>query len=230
MSKEISSIGERYSDICTRIGTAAEASGRKFEDITFTAVSKVQPDDRVEHVLSLGHRVFGENRVQEAQDRWGRRRHQYPDLHLRLIGPLQTNKSKDAVRFFNAIESLDRPKLARSLAEAMEKTACEPELFIQINTGEEDQKSGISPSQADSFIKTVRNDYGLSPKGVMCIPPTREPAAPHFALLAKIAERNGLPFVSAGMSSDFELAIRLGATHVRIGSSLFGERVKPDPK
>ena len=227
MSVETSSISDRYADICARIKAAAEESGRRFEDIVFTAVSKVQPAERVDAVLGLGHRTFGENRVQEAQLRWTERRLKFPDLRLRLIGPLQTNKARDAVELFDTIETLDRPKLAKAIADAMEKTGRSPELFVQINTGREPQKAGVIPSQADDFIACIRKEFSLLPTGVMCIPPVDEPAAPHFALLKRIADRNDLPFVSAGMSSDFELAIRLGATHVRIGSSLFGERVKP---
>ena len=224
MNTETFSINDRHAEICARIKVAAEASGRKFEDIVFTAVSKVQPPERVDAALRLGHRVFGENRVQEAQDRWIKRRTEFADLHLRLIGPLQSNKSKNAVELFDAIETLDRPKLARKIADAMEETGRTLELFVQINTGEETQKAGVSPSESDCFIASLQKDFGLSIKGVMCIPPVDEPAAPHFALLKRIADRNGLPFVSAGMSNDFELAVRMGATHVRIGSSLFGDR------
>lgn len=175
-------------------------------------------------MLSTGQRVFGENRVQEAEARWAERRAAYADLHLRLIGPLQTNKAADAVALFDAIESLDRPKLAAALADAAQKQGRSPEILIQVNTGEEEQKAGVAPLEADAFIKAARETYGLPLRGLMCIPPVDEEPAMHFALLAKIAARNGLPILSMGMSDDFETAIRFGATHVRVGSALFGAR------
>ncbi len=217
-------IAERRRDILDRIAQAAEQSGRAPEDICLTAVSKVQPEDRVDSVLETGQRVFGENRVQEAVSRWAERRERFDDLQLRLIGPLQTNKAEQAVGFFDVIETLDRPKLARHIAEAMTKTGRTPQLLVQINTGDEPQKAGISPLDADEFIKQARDEFGLFPEGVMCIPPQGEPSGPHFGLLKKIADRNGLKVISAGMSHDFETAIRFGATHVRIGSALFGPR------
>lgn len=217
-------ISERRLSILDRIEKAARESGRNPDDITLVAVSKKQPDERIDAMLSTGQRVFGENRVQEALTRWTPRRDDHPDLELRLIGPLQTNKSLDAVSFFDVIETLDRPKLARHLADAMAKTGKTPQLLVQVNTGEESQKAGITPADADRFIEEVRSEFDLHPVGVMCIPPQSEPAGPHFALLKKIADRNGLDVVSAGMSSDFETAIRFGSTHVRIGSAMFGER------
>jgi PLP dependent protein len=203
---------------------AAKAAGRAPGSVTLTAVSKLQPDDRVEAMLAAGQRVFGENRVQEAQARWTERRVRIPDLELRLIGPLQSNKAADAVALFDAIESLDREKLAAALAEAIQKQGRSPEILIQVNTGEEAQKSGIAPLEADAFIKAARETYGLPVTGLMCIPPMDEEPAMHFALLAKIAARNGLAPLSMGMSDDFETAIRFGATHVRVGSALFGAR------
>lgn len=175
-------------------------------------------------MLATGQRIFGENRVQEAEGRWSQRRAPHSDLHLRLIGPLQSNKAADAVALFDAIESLDRPKLAAALADAAQKQGKSPEILIQVNTGEEAQKAGIAPLEADAFIKSVRETYGLPVRGLMCIPPVDEEPAMHFALLAKIAARNGLSTLSMGMSDDFETAIRFGATHVRVGSALFGAR------
>ncbi len=219
-----SDIAAARAAIFDRIAKAAAASGRAPESVTLTAVSKLQPDDRVEAMLATGQRIFGENRVQEAQARWADRRAQLADLHLRLIGPLQSNKAADAVALFDAIESLDRPKLAAALADAAQKQGRSPEILIQVNTGEEEQKAGIAPLAADAFIKAARETYGLPVRGLMCIPPVNEEPAMHFALLAKIAARNGLPILSMGMSDDFETAIRFGATHVRVGSALFGAR------
>ena len=175
-------------------------------------------------MLAAGQCLFGENRVQEAQARWAERRARHPDLRLRLIGPLQSNKALDAVRLFDAIDSLDRPKLAAALAEAAQKAGRCPELLVQVNTGEEPQKAGIAPAEADAFIREARERYGLPIAGLMCIPPIDEEPAMHFGLLAKIAARNGLPELSMGMSDDFETAIRFGATQVRVGSALFGVR------
>jgi pyridoxal phosphate enzyme (YggS family) len=175
----------------------------------------------VQPVLDGGQRVFGENRVQEAEARWAQRR---SEVELRLIGPLQTNKAKEAVAFFDVIETLDREKLARMLAEDIQKAGKAPRLYIQVNTGEEPQKAGIIPGEADAFIAACRGEYGLGIEGLMCIPPEAEPPGPHFALLAKIAARNGMAKLSMGMSADFETAIRFGATSVRVGSALFGHR------
>ncbi len=210
--------------ILTRIAEAARASGREPRSVQLVAVSKQQPADRVEAMLAAGQRVFGENRVQEAQSRWAERRAAIDGLQLRLIGPLQTNKAVDAVALFDAIDSLDREKLARAMADAVQKVGRSPEILIQVNTGEEAQKAGVSPGDADAFIDTARKTLGLRVRGLMCIPPLGEPAAPHFALLAKIAARNGLGELSMGMSEDFEIAIRFGATQVRVGSALFGAR------
>ncbi|MFZ2031212.1 MAG: YggS family pyridoxal phosphate-dependent enzyme [Vitreimonas sp.] len=208
--------------ILARIAAAAQASGRTRDDVTLVAVSKLQPDDRVDAMIAAGQRVFGENRVQEAQARWRQRRP--PGLKLRLVGPLQSNKAADAVALFDAIDAVDRPKLARALAGEIQKQGRSPELLVQVNTGEEPQKAGIIPAEADAFIKGVRTEYGLPVAGLMCIPPAEEEPAMHFALLAKIAERNGLTQLSMGMSEDFETAIRFGATMVRVGAALFGAR------
>lgn len=209
--------------VLARIAAAAKSVGRDPADVALTAVSKVQPEDRIEAMLAAGQRVFGENRVQEAEGRWSKRRG-IADLHLRLIGPLQTNKAREAVDLFDAIETLDREKLAGALADAMAKCGRTPELMVQVNTGEEEQKAGIAPREADAFIAALRRDYGIEPSGLMCIPPADEPAGLHFALLAKIAARNGLSQLSMGMSSDYETAVMFGATRVRVGSALFGER------
>lgn len=210
--------------ILARIGAAAKTAGRAPDAVSLVAVSKLQPDDRIDAALAAGQRVFGENRVQEAQARWRERRAATPDLRLRLIGPLQTNKAEDAVALFDAIDVLDREKLSRALADAAQKAGRCPEIMVQVNTGEEPQKAGVVPTEADAFIAAARDVYGLPVKGLMCIPPVDEPAAMHFALLAKIAARNGLSALSMGMSEDFEEAIRFGATQVRIGSALFGAR------
>lgn len=210
-------------DIKTRIAAAEQDAGRPAGSVSLIAVSKVQPDARVTAVLDEGHRVFGENRVQEAAGKWPGFRESYDGVELHLIGSLQTNKTRQAFELFDTIHSVDRPKLARTIARiAQEEGRC-PGLFIQVNTGEEDQKAGILPSEADAFIADCR-DLDLTIEGLMCIPPVDEEASLHFSLLAKIAERNGLSGLSMGMSGDFERAIALGATHVRVGSAIFGER------
>ena len=206
------------------MAAAAKTVGRGLGAITLVAVSKQQPWSHVAPVLGAGQRVFGENRVQEAMVRWGELRVARPDLELRLIGPLQTNKAKEAVGFFDVIETVDRDRLARAVADAVQALGRTPKLYIQVNTGEEPQKAGVTPADADAFVAALRRDYGLSVEGLMCIPPADEPAGPHFALLAKIAARNGLTGLSMGMSADFETAIRFGATSVRVGSALFGAR------
>ncbi len=207
--------------ILQRIAKAAQAAGRDPADVTLVAVSKQQPWERIAPVLAAGQTVFGENRVQEAVTRWAERRDQ---VELRLIGPLQSNKASEAVAFFDVIETLDREKLARVLAEEAQKQGRAPRLYVQVNTGEEPQKAGVTPAEADAFITLCRGTYGIEIEGLMCIPPEAEPPGPHFALLAKIAARNGLSKLSMGMSADFETAIRFGATSVRIGSALFGAR------
>jgi len=207
--------------VLERMDEAARAAGREPSAITLTAVCKKQPWDRVAPVLAAGQRVFGENRVQEAAERWRERR---DAVELRLIGPLQSNKTREAVKLFDVIETLDRPRLAKALADAIAVTGDAPKLLIQVNTGEEPQKAGVAPAGADAFIAACRIEFGLPITGLMCIPPFDEPAGPHFALLAKIARRNGLADLSMGMSADFPLAIRFGATHVRVGEALFGPR------
>ena len=210
-----------YADVLARIARAAQAAGRDPADVTLVAVSKQQPWDVIAPVLAAGQTVFGENRVQEAVARWEGRT---AGLELRLIGPLQSNKAKEAVAFFDVIESLDRGKLATALADQVQKQGRSPRIYVQVNTGEEEQKAGVLPAEADAFIAACRTVYRLEPEGLMCIPPLGEPPGPHFALLAKIAARNGLSKLSMGMSDDFETAIAFGATHVRVGTAIFGAR------
>jgi hypothetical protein len=205
-----------------RIAAAAIAAGRIPSDVALTAVSKQQPWEAIEPVLRAGQRVFGENRVQEGAARWSDQ--SWPGLELRLIGPLQTNKVRAALDLFDVIETVDRDRLAEHLAREIQREGRAPRLYVQVNTGEEPQKAGVAPSAADAFIARCRGDYGLAVEGLMCIPPEAEPPGPHFALLAKIAARNGLERLSMGMSLDFEIAIRHGATSVRVGSALFGAR------
>ncbi len=204
-----------------RIDAACRAAGRDPAEVVMTAVSKTQPPEAIDAALAAGQRVFGENRVQEAQGRWTGR--DLTALELRLIGPLQTNKAGDAVALFDVIETLDREKLARALAEAAQKAGKAARVLVQVNTGAEAQKAGVLPKDAEALIATARG-LGLNVEGLMCIPPADEAAGPHFALLARIAARNGLKVLSMGMSGDFETAIRFGATHVRVGTALFGER------
>jgi pyridoxal phosphate enzyme (YggS family) len=211
-----------------RIETIARSVGRDPASVTLTAVSKTQPPGAIEDALASGQRVFGENRVQEAQGRWTDRRPLLPDLQLRLIGPLQSNKAADAVALFDVIETLDREKLARALAEEIQSAGRAPRLLVQVNTGAEPQKAGVLPAEADAFIALARRTYGLAVEGLMAIPPADEAPGLHFALLAKIAARNGLDVLSMGMSGDFETAIRFGATHVRVGTALFGDRKTPE--
>lgn len=214
------------SEIQSRIQAAVQTTGRAEKDVTLIAVSKMQPDARVIDVLEQGHRVFGENRVQEAARKWPGFREQYQGIELHIIGPLQTNKARAAMELADVIHTVDRPKLAKAIARIAQEIGSCPELFIQVNTGEEPQKAGILPSDADSFVAECRG-LDLPLTGLMCIPPVEEEPALHFALLAKIAERNGLGGLSMGMSGDFETAIRLGATHVRVGSAIFGDRPAP---
>ena len=210
-------------EIRDRIAQAEAKAGRAPGAVTLIAVSKQQPEDRIEAVLRDGHRVFGENRVQEAAGRWPALRARYDDIALHLIGPLQTNKTRQAMELVQAIHSVDRPKLAQTLARLADELGHCPELFVQVNTGEEPQKAGVLPSEADGFVADCRA-LGLPVVGLMCIPPVDEAPSLHFALLAKIAARNGLDGLSMGMSGDFEEAIALGATHVRVGSAIFGAR------
>jgi pyridoxal phosphate enzyme (YggS family) len=211
-------------DIQDKIRAACANAGRDSDDVTLIAVSKVQPDERVAAVLDQGQRIFGENKVQEAAGKWPAFRTQYSDIKLHLIGPLQTNKARQAMELAQAIHTIDRPKLATTIARLAQEMGSCPDLFVQVNSGEEAQKAGVLPAQADAFVAQVRA-LDLPLKGLMCIPPVDEEPALHFALLAKIAARNGLSGLSMGMSSDFERAIALGATHIRVGSAIFGDRV-----
>lgn len=210
-------------DIQSRIAAAETRAGRAPGSVTLIAISKVQPNDRVEAVLEQGHRVFGENKVQEAQGKWPAFRERFDGIELHLVGPLQTNKARVAMELAQCIHSVDRPKLARTLARLAQEIGTCPDLFIQVNTGEEPQKAGVLPTEADEFVAECRA-LDLPVRGLMCIPPVAEEPALHFALLAKIADRNGLRDLSMGMSADFETAIALGATHVRVGSAIFGDR------
>lgn len=211
------------SDILDRIRAEETRTGRAPGATTLVAVSKVQPLDRVIAVLAQGHRVFGENKVQEAAGKWPELKERFPDVELHLIGPLQTNKARQAMELFDVIETLDRPKLAHTIARLKDEMGQCPRLFVQVNTGEEQQKAGVIPAETDAFIAECRA-LGLEIDGLMCIPPADEEPSLHFALLAKIAARNGIDGLSMGMSGDFERAIAQGATHVRVGSAIFGER------
>lgn len=209
-----------------QIEKAAREARREPASVTLVAISKTFGADAIRPVLAVGQRVFGENRVQEAKAKWPELRAEYSDIELHLVGPLQTNKVKDAVELFDVIQTVDRMSLATELAKTLARTGGKefPRLFVQINTGEEPQKAGVAPGEADQFIRACREQHGLAIEGLMCIPPVDEAPAPHFALTRKIAERNGLKLLSMGMSSDFESAINLGATHVRVGSAIFGSR------
>jgi len=211
-------------EITERVRKAADRARRDAQNIEVVAVSKVQPNNRVEAILQAGHRIFGENKVQEAATKWPMFRERFADVTLHLIGPLQTNKARQAMQLADAIHTLDRPKLANTLARLAQDLGHCPDLFIQVNTGEEPQKTGVLPQDADAFIAEARA-LDLPVKGLMCIPPVDEEASLHFALLAKIAARNGLTGLSMGMSGDFEKAIAQGATHIRVGSAIFGDRV-----
>ena len=212
------------SDILARIAAARKKAVAPAPSTTLIAVTKTHEADAIRPVLDAGHRVFGENRVQEAMGKWPALRAAYRDIELHLIGPLQSNKTREAVEAFDAIHSLDRPKLAHALKAELEKSNKSPTLFIQVNTGEEPQKAGIAPQDTAAFIALCRDELRLPVKGLMCIPPNNENPAPHFALLQKLARENGLPLLSMGMSGDFESDIKFGATHVRVGSAIFGER------
>lgn len=211
-------------EIQARIASACDAAGRQTSDVSLIAVSKVQPDDRVAAVLDEGHRIFGENKVQEAASKWPDFREIYDGIELHLIGPLQSNKVKQAMQLAQAIHTVDRSKLATTIARHAQDLGTCPDLFIQVNTGEEPQKSGVLPAETDALVAEVRA-LDLPLKGLMCIPPVNEEPSLHFALLAKIAARNDLTSLSMGMSGDFESAIAQGATHIRVGSAIFGERV-----
>ena len=206
------------------IAAAAKQAGRAPEDITLVAISKVHREDRILPALEAGHRVFGENRVQEAAAKWPALKDRFSGIELHLVGPLQTNKVRQALDLFDVIETVDRPKLARALAAEMAKTQRSMPCYIQVNTGEEPQKAGIMPGEADDFITLCRDELSLAVAGLMCIPPLDEEPALHFALLAEIAKRHGIERLSMGMSADYETAVALGASHLRIGTAIFGER------
>jgi PLP dependent protein len=206
------------------IARACREAQRDSATVTLVAVSKTFAADAIEPVIAAGQRAFGENRVQEAKRKWPPLRETYADIELHLIGPLQSNKAKEAVALFDAIHSVDRESLCEALAKEIEKQGRAPLLFVQINTGAEPQKAGVPPEQADAFLRAARERHGLTISGLMCIPPVREPPGPHFALTAAIAKRNGLKLLSMGMSADFATAIAMGATHVRIGNAIFGTR------
>src|SRR5690348_13364651 len=220
-------LAERLAGVRGRIAAAARAVGRDPAGVTLVAVSKTHDAAAVSTAIAAGQRVFGENRVQEAQGKYPALKAAHPDLVLHLIGPLQSNKVKDAVALFDVIESVDRPKLAEALAREMERAGRRPRCFVQVNTGEEPQKAGVLPAAADAFIKECREQWRLPVEGLMCIPPLDQEPSPHFALLREMARRHGLPELSMGMSADYETAIRLGATHVRVGTAIFGERARP---
>lgn len=217
---------ERLAAVRREIDAAAREAKRDPASVTLVAISKTFGAEAIEPVIVAGQRVFGENRVQEAKAKWPALKERHPGIELHLVGPLQSNKAKEAVALFDAIHSVDRPSLAEALAKEIAKQGRAPTLFVEVNTGAEPQKAGVLPEATDAFLKTCRDTYGLAIAGLMCIPPAEEPPAPHFALTAKIAKRNGLSLLSMGMSADFQLAIRFGATHVRVGTAIFGERTR----
>jgi len=213
-----------YKNVCARIAKAAKSVGRESENVQLVAVSKTYFEDKIEPVIEAGQRIFGENRVQESQQKWPALKEKYPDIELRLIGPLQSNKAAEAVALFDVIESVDREKIAKALATQMEKQGRKLDCYVQVNTGLEQQKAGIAPDLVDDFVRSCRNELGLNIVGLMCIPPADENPGPHFALLQKLAARNDLHKLSMGMSGDFEIAVQFGATSVRVGSAIFGAR------
>jgi len=225
-SSHLQSSAVALADILARIEAGRATAIAPASSTTLVAVTKGHGADRIRPVLQAGHRTFGENRVQEANAKWPELRRQYPDVQLHLVGPLQTNKVREAVEVFDVIQSLDRPKLAHALAQEFARSGKTVPLLVQVNTGEEPQKAGVAPSEAADFIAFCRGELKLPVKGLMCIPPVDEAPAPHFALLQKMAREHGLPWLSMGMSADFEIAIKFGATHVRVGTAIFGERPK----
>jgi pyridoxal phosphate enzyme (YggS family) len=217
-------VPERLRLVRQEIALAAEAAGRDPASVTLVAVTKTVPAEAIEQAFGAGQRYFGENRVQEAHRKWPALRERHPEIELHLIGPLQSNKVREAVALFDVIETIDRPKLARALAKEMARTNKRPRLFVQVNTGEEPQKAGVAPAETESFVTLCRDTFGLTIDGLMCIPPFDEEPAMHFASLAKLAEKLHIKDLSMGMSADFARAISLGATHVRIGTAIFGDR------
>jgi pyridoxal phosphate enzyme (YggS family) len=220
-------VADNLAAVGARVAAAAVAAGSDPGSVALVAVGKKQPPEKLVAALAAGHRVFGENRVQEAAGKFPALKADFPDLVLHLIGPLQTNKAAEAVALFDVIETLDRPKLARALAKEMAKSGRRPRLTVQVNTGEEPQKAGVAPAEADALVSYARDELGLPVVGLMCIPPMEDEPAPHFAFLREIARRNRLEVLSMGMSADFETAIRFGATHVRVGTAVFGPRPSP---
>ncbi|CEJ16231.1 hypothetical protein BN1110_06583 [bacterium YEK0313] len=220
----MSDIPVRLAEVKHAIAEAARAAARPADAVTLVAVSKTFPAEAIEPALIAGQRVFGENYVQEAKEKWPALRERHPGVELHMIGPLQSNKARDAVQLFDVIESLDRTSLAKELAKEMARQQRRPTLLVQVNTGAEPQKGGVLPDQVDAFLAECRDQHGLTVSGLMAIPPADEPPAPHFALLTTIARRNGLAIVSMGMSADYQQAIAMGATHVRVGSAVFGTR------
>ena len=218
---------ENLREVREAIRRAASDYGRDPSGITLVAVSKTFPAEAIEPVLAAGQQVVGENYVQEAKAKWPELRKRYPAVELHMIGPLQSNKAREAVELFDVIHTLDRPSLAQALAKEIARQGKRPRLLVQVNTGEEPQKGGVIPAETDAFIEACRTTYGLEIEGLMCIPPAEDPPSPHFALLNAIAGRNGLTALSMGMSADFDAAIQLGATHGRVGSAIFGTRSKP---
>jgi PLP dependent protein len=214
----------RLAAVRSAMDAAARTAGRDPASVTLVAISKTHGAEAIEPLIAAGQRAFGENRVQEAKAKWPALQEKYPGIELHLVGPLQSNKAKEAVALFDSIHALDRPSLAAALAKEIERQGRRPRLFVEVNTGAEPQKAGVLPQDADAFVAACRETYGLTIDGLMCIPPADEAPAPHFALLEKIADRNGLSSLSIGMSADFETAIRFGATHVRVGTALFGAR------
>jgi len=215
---------ERLQEVRAGIARAAADYGRDPASVTLVAVSKTFPAEDVEPVLAAGQRIFGENYVQEAKAKWPSLREAYPDVELHLIGPLQSNKAKEAVQLFDAIHTLDRASLAEALAKEMNRQGRSPRLLVQVNTGEEPQKGGVMPGEVDGFLEACRTSWSLTIEGLMCIPPAEDPPSPHFALLHKMAAAHGLKTLSMGMSADYDAAIQMGATHVRVGSAIFGSR------
>jgi len=216
--------GERIAGVREQIAAAAERTGRGGGDVKLIAVSKTFAGGQIEPVILAGQKLFGENRVQEAQGKWPELKARYPEVELHLIGPLQSNKARDAVDLFDVIHTIDRPKIARAIAAEIERSGRKPRLLVQVNTGEEEQKAGVLLADTDDFLKQCREEHGLEIEGLMCIPPVDEEPSLHFALLNKIAERNGLRELSMGMSADYESAVALGATYVRVGTAIFGPR------
>jgi len=219
-----SSPAERLAAVKQEIDAACREAGREAAAVHLVAISKTFPAAAIEPVIAAGQRAFGENRVQEAKAKWPDLTRRHPGLELHLVGPLQSNKAREAVALFDAIHAVDRPSLCAALAKEVQRQGRQPLMFVEVNTGAEPQKAGVLPEEADVFLRACRETYGLDIAGLMCIPPLDETAAPHFVLLAKIAARNGLKLLSMGMSADFAMAVRFGATHVRVGTAIFGER------